>query len=259
MKKQNSGNQLHSGHRERLRERFLSEGLSGFNDHNILELLLFYALPRVDTNELAHRLLDRFGSLSRVFDADIADIAAVPGMGEKSAALIKLIPQLSSAYRMDKFFPDSRRMDMREIGEFLTEYFADKDEEIMVTLLLDNAGRMISCDEQFRGTVDAVQIDARKLLESVMVKKPTSVVVAHNHPRGVLVPSNADIKTTKTLEDIFETAGIKMRDHLLVAGESWLSVTHYRELNLTRYEPVYYFEPQKVTILPTTGKPKKKK
>ena len=92
----------HEGHRERLKERFLNEGLLGFHDHNILELLLFYVIPRKDTNEIAHELLREFGSLSAVFDADIELLKQVPGIGDNAATFIKLIPQLARAYMMDK-------------------------------------------------------------------------------------------------------------------------------------------------------------
>lgn len=256
--KKEDGAQPHSGHRERLRERYQKEGLDAFEDHNVLELLLFYTLPRVDTNLIAHRLLDRFGSLSAVFDADFEELAAVPGVGEKSALLIKMVPSLSRVYRMDKFRPARKTLTIPEIGAYFTEFFANKSTESMAVMMLDNSRRMICCKELFTGTVDTINLDSRRILDAVIAQKAASVVVAHNHPRGLLEPSGADLKTTVALDELFRTANIKMLDHLLIVGESWLSITNYRELNFTRYEPVYYIEPQKVTILPTKGKPKKK-
>ena len=254
-----AGENLHSGHRERLRERFLREGIKGFDDHSILELLLFYTIPRCDTNELAHRLLNTFGSLSAVLDADMEALEAVPGIGKNSAFLLKLMPAISKAYRTDKFFPDKKPMGMIEIAEYLTEYYADKSEEVMVAVMLDNSGRIICLEELFHGSVDSVELDGRSIFNAVVSKKAASVVIAHNHPRGRLEPSGADMKTTDILKQLFSTAGIKLKDHLLIAGEGWLSIFEYEEINCTRYEPVYYFEPQKVTILPTKGKPKKRK
>ena len=134
---------IHEGHRQRLKERFLKDGLSGFEDHNILELLLFYSVPRADTNEIGHRLLKKFGSLSQVFDASVEELCQVKGIGIHSATLIKLIPQLCGAYSTDKTKNITILNSTKDLGEYFIPRFMDKMDEEIHMVLLDNKNKIV--------------------------------------------------------------------------------------------------------------------
>lgn len=135
---------LHDGHRQRLLQRFLREGLDGFDEHNILELLLFYAIPRKDTNELAHRLMDDFGSLAGVLDASAQELQQVEGVGENTAGFLKLLPELTRVYYSQKQ-QDLCLASTEQAGRFLLPRFIGRQEETVLLTCLDGKCRVLSC------------------------------------------------------------------------------------------------------------------
>ena len=153
---------VHDGHRERLKSRFMEHGLDSFNELNALELLLFYAIPRKDTNVIAHALLDRFGSLSGVFDAGTRELMEVPGIGENAALLIKLVPQMMKKSRMSKVNDIRSFRSSAEMGRFLVPRFMDQQEEVAMLLCLDSRKSLISCEILNRGVVNAGGAGAEK-------------------------------------------------------------------------------------------------
>lgn len=215
---------LHEGHRQRLKDRFLKEGLSNFEDHNILEILLFYSVPRADTNEIAHRLLKKFGSLSAVFDASVEELCTVDGIGVHSATLIKLIPEISSAYGVDKTRNIKIFNSVQELGAYFVPKFIGKKDEESYILLLDNKNKAIKCELIAKGNVDAVQLSVRSIISRAINYNATSVVIAHNHPAGVAIPSASDIKMTKRLFEALRLADIKLKDHIIVADDDFVSL-----------------------------------
>ena len=215
---------LHEGHRQRLKDRFLKEGLSNFEDHNILEILLFYSVPRADTNEIAHKLLKKFGSLSGVFDASLEELCTVDGIGVHSATLIKLMPEISSAYGIDKTKNIRQLNTAQELGAyFMPKFIGKKDEESHI-VLLDNKNKIIKSEMVAKGSVDAVQLSVRTIISQAINNNATSVVLAHNHPAGVALPSANDIKMTKRLFEALRLADIKLKDHIIVADDDFVSL-----------------------------------
>ena len=136
---------VHDGHRERLRARFAEHGLESFNELNALELLLCYAIPRRDTNELAHRLLDAFGSLSGVFQASMQELTSIPGIGENAAALILMVPQIVKKAHVSKAKETKIIRNSTDAGNYLLPYFLDEQDEIVMMLCLDNKRAVICC------------------------------------------------------------------------------------------------------------------
>lgn len=230
---------IHDGHRQRLKDRFLSEGLASFEDHNILELLLFFSIPRRDTNEIAHELLNRFGSLSAVFDASPEALQTVEGIGESSAVLLHMIPQLSTAYRMDKLTDKKNAMTTEEFGEYFCEYFTRKNVECLVLVTLDNYGRIIGFDEIYTGNVRNVPVDVSRILSICTRKGAAAAIIAHNHPGGRLQPSDADLDATKRLGNLLDSVGVKLKEHFLVVGEGWLPINRWKEMNMAKYYPTF--------------------
>lgn len=209
----------HGGHRARLKERFLREGLGGFEKHNILELLLFFGIPQRDTNPIAHALLKRFGSLSGVFEASVEELCTVDGVSEHTATLLKLIPEVNRAALCEVRDSDKRYDTLNKIGELLLRYYAGLTVETVTLLLLDNSDRVIDLVKICDGSVNRVQFDTRKLVEQALRPRVSRVVLAHNHPNGTAVPSAEDMETTAAVAGAFRTVNVEFLEHLLIAGD----------------------------------------
>ena len=221
---------IHEGHRERLKKRFFDHGLDNFDDINALELLLFYALPRRDTNELAHRLLKRFGTLAGVMDASKEDLLAVEGVGENVAGLLRLIPALSRRYVVSKT-PSAEPVDTpTQAGRYFIPHFMYETEEVVLALLLDARRRPILCQELGRGTVNAAEVSARKLAALCLERKASAVIVAHNHPTGDPQPSFEDKQLTKSLKNAGEIFGIPLMDHLVIGDGYYYSFKEHGDM-----------------------------
>lgn len=215
---------LHEGHRKRMKERFIKSGLDDFAPHNILELLLFYSIPRGDTNPVAHRLIDTFGSLSGVFDATPEELAKVDGVGENSAILISMIPQIARKYLEDKADTANIVGGCSDIGAFLLPKFVGRINEALMMVSIDNKNKIISCSVVAEGTVDSAKVSRRKIMEEAMKAKATRVILAHNHPCGVAVPSSEDVVMTKEIGRLFAQVGIELVDHIIVANDDYVSM-----------------------------------
>ena len=215
----------HSGHRQRLRERFDRYGLDSFSDLNVLELLLFYALPRQDTNPLAHSLLERFGSLENVLEAAPEELREVPGMGENAAVFLQLIPAVSRRYLLRKGAQTTVINTPEAAGEYLFSCFTFRREEAIFGLFLDSRFHVLSCEELNKGVINGVEIGVRALINRALELKCSCVVLAHNHPSGIVMPSAEDENTTLRLRQALNAVGITLSDHLVFAGNSFMSMS----------------------------------
>lgn len=215
---------MHKDHRKHTKDRFLSEGLDGFEPHNVLELLLFYSIPQRDTNETAHMLINRFGSLSAVFDAPYDDLLTVPGISDHSATLIKLIPAVSRRYAIEKNSKATRLSSIEDIGKYLVARYLGVTEETVLLLLLDNKFGLIDCVKVHEGSVNSSAITMRKLIETALFKRASMVVLAHNHPSGVAIPSSDDLFTTQQVKRAFDLVEIGMLAHIIVAGDTFTNI-----------------------------------
>ncbi len=214
---------VHDGHRERLRQSFLEHGLSGMNDINALELLLFYAVPRRDTNELAHLLLQHFGSLDGVFSASAEELCEVEGIGAYAASLLTLVPEIMKKSRLSKSREIRQIRSSDDAGEYLLPYFMNERDEVVYLLCLDSKRAVICCAEMGRGVVNAVDASVRRIVEKALKVKACSVIIAHNHPGGIAIPSREDDIFTRCLYNALDTVGIRLEDHIIVADEDYIS------------------------------------
>lgn len=214
---------LHDGHRQRLIQRFLEEDLDNFEPHNVLELLLFYAIPRKDTNELAHVLMDTFGSLKGVFDAPYEELIKVPGIGPNTAALLKLVPSLTRTY----YSSDARSIILdtsEKSGEYFLPYYIGQTEEVVRLACLDAGGKVISNQILHRGSANAAEVNIRKIVNIALRNNAMGVILAHNHPGGLPLPSEEDVATTKSIKEALIPMGILLMDHIIVAGQDYVSM-----------------------------------
>ena len=215
---------VHDGHRERMKRRFSEHGLDCFDDHNVLELLLFYALPRGDTNALSHALIDSFGSLAAVFDAPFDELMRVPGVGKNTACLIKLMPQVSRRYLMSRTSPDDILDSTRKAGEYLVPRFYAESDEVVYMICLDAKRKVLNCRRLFRGGVNSACISIRKIVENALLYNSTSVIIAHNHTSGIAVPSAEDEATTRKIGAALSAVDIVLTDHIIVADDDFVSL-----------------------------------
>jgi DNA repair protein RadC len=211
---------LHEGHRQRLRRRFLEEGLDTFEDHQVLELLLFQAIPRLDTNPIAHRLMQRFGTLSAVLEADPNDLASVEGVGTKAAAFLAMIPQVTRRYFLDRVKHARKPLVTIEAAtEYLVPLMAGRAEEVFYLICLDSQLRVLYPALVSEGTVKDALVHPRRAVEAAVRHRAAAVILAHNHPGGSAKPSNHDHSLTRHLVQAFGGIDVRVVDHIIVAGD----------------------------------------
>ena len=215
---------LHDGHRKRLKEQFLNHG-DGFHDHQLLELLLCYAIPQGDVNGLAHRLLDRFGSLAGVLDARPEALTQVPGVGEHTAVLLKLLPVLAGRYQADRASLGVILDSTQAAGRYLRPFFSQGARYEMAYLVcLDGKYKVLGCHKLGEGTVNAAEITPRTVVELALTHNATAAILAHNHLSGLALPSNADLMTTQQLYAILQSVGVELLDHLIFTDDDMVSL-----------------------------------
>lgn len=214
----------HDGHRKRLKARFIKSGLDDFEPHNVLELLLFYSVPRKDTNPLAHRLINRFGSLSGVFDAKPEELMKVDGITENTAVLISMVPQVARKYLEDKAEAKNVIGSFFDIGTYLMPKFVGRTVETVMLASLDNKNKIVSCSIVAEGESDRANLSKRKIMEEAMRVDATRVILAHNHPRGFAVPSAEDIYLTEEIYSLLKNVGIELVDHIIFAEDDFVSL-----------------------------------
>lgn len=215
---------LHAGHRERVREKFIKSGIDGFADHEVLELLLFYANPRGDTNPIAHELINRFGSVSAVFEASYNDLVTVKGVGDTAATLITLVPQLFRRYSQDKAVTVRSISDTKSAADYLIPRFYGFTIERVGILCLDVQGRIKNFVFASEGSLNLAHIDTRRVAQIALQNNADSIILAHNHPDGIAVPSRSDIETTKSLVNALGLINIRVSDHLIISDGECFSM-----------------------------------
>lgn len=215
---------IHAGHRQRMLEAYLRTGLEGFSDVEALELLLGYAIARRDVNPIAHALLNEFGDLFRVLEAPVSQLIRVPGIGERSAVLINMIAGLWAKSEHSRFGKSIFLHTPKEIGEYLSHKSVGLREERAWLLSLDAKCRMIECRELCRGAVNAVNLPFRKLVEAALLVNASSVVLAHNHTTGTMIPSLEDLNYTREARRALEMVDVVLFDHLILCEGSYLSM-----------------------------------
>lgn len=215
---------IHDGHRARLKKRFRENGLDSFEDHNALELLLFYALPRSDVNPLAHRLIDRFDSFDAVLDAPIDELCKVSGVGENTALLLKLVLAVNQRYMISRGRGEEILDSTKKAGDFLVPRFFGERDEVVYMVCLDAKFKMINCKLMSRGSVNTANINVRKIVENALAFNSMSVILAHNHISGVALPSQEDKDTTRRIADALKAVDIVLTDHIIVADGDYVSM-----------------------------------
>ena len=215
---------VHAGHRQRIKDRFLAGGLEVFSDHEVFELILFYAIPRRDVNEISHRLIETFGSYKGVFDADYEDLCAVEGIGENAAILIKLMSESFRRYAFDDikdvYYYDS----IKKIGDYAVKLYIGVSVEKLYLMLLDNNMKLLDTVMLAEGNINNVGASIRTICEKALRKNATTIVLIHNHPGGKPYPSDEDRRLSNYFREFLKTFEITLYEHIIVSGRFFYPV-----------------------------------
>ncbi len=214
---------IHDGHRRKMKNRFKNEGLDYFENHQVLELLLYYCVPRQDTNPLAHRLIDQFGSVRAVLSASPAELMRVEGVGENIVQFLRLLGEINRYSKKEQ--PKDIILNKSKLYcEYLIPFFDNKKNETVYLLCLDAKCKVISCRLVGEGSVNSAGVPIRRIVEMALDDGATAVILAHNHPSGVAIPSDEDRVTTIRLARALSAVEIVLVDHVVVAEEEAVSM-----------------------------------
>ena len=232
---------IHAGHRARMRERARQEGLDAFSEHEVLELLLTYAIPRRNVNQLAHALIETFGSLSAVLEADGRELMRVAGMGEQAATLLTLMPQFMRYYQMNAQGKRPVILNLAQARAYCAPLFLGLGEERIYMVCLSRAGAVLHRALLHTGTVEQVPLSPRTVVEAALRHKAYCVLLAHNHPSGTVEPSDEDAELTRAISTALYLIGVQRVDHLIFAHAQAYSMAHGRCLHAqAEAEPASY-------------------
>ncbi len=214
----------HEGHRQRLKNRFRAEGLDNFEQVYVLELLLFYCVPRKDTRPIAEALLEHFGSLAQVLEAPAEELERVEGVGENASTLLRLVPALARYYLVNRTTGARILNTTEKCGEYLLSYFHCLPEETVFLLCLDAKCKVLCCKKVGEGSINSAAVSIRRIVEVALWANATSVVLAHNHPSGLALPSGEDVRTTQLVADALAAVEVCLADHIVVADGDYVSL-----------------------------------
>lgn len=227
---------IHKKHRERMKKQLLS---GAFGDstpsHVLLEMLLYFSIPRIDTNELAHSLLDRFGSIEGVIEAKKEELMAVKGIGDNTAALCTLLSLLRRRTELEEL-DKVNCFSVEKAKEFLFAKLKDCPTEKVTLLCLDKAGKFVSYSDIGEGDLSSVNFDMRKILQFATNEKTASVFICHNHPSGKPEPSRIDCEVTNNIKTTLENIGVCLVDHIVVAKDGYYSMATKSTTRVLRRE-----------------------
>lgn len=192
------------------------------SDAELLALLLQFT--RDDAKELADRILAQFPTVADVMEADKQDLAAIEGMDEDTVLLLRLVPELHRRYFLSRSRRETRLTDSHDYGSYLLPYFYGVRDETVYLLLLDGAGRVINCRLLEKGSVSSANVPIRRLVQEALTANAAAVVLAHNHPAGIALPSKEDVEITLRLRDALEVMDIVLLDHIVVADDDFVSM-----------------------------------
>lgn len=220
----NAAAHSHGGHRQRQRERFRATGLEGFAPHEVLELILGYAIPRQDVNPLAHRLLEHFGSLHNVMDASVEELMRVEGIGEYTAVLLSLFAQVERKTAASRIGPKHVLRTKKDAEAFCIQLLKGCKVEHFYAIYLNGQMEVTAQVLIAKGSISNVPSYPRIVADHALRNNAHAVIICHNHPGGSLVPSTADLGSTMRMKAVLEELEVRLIDHLVVAGDQAASV-----------------------------------
>lgn len=225
----------HTGHRERMKAEFLARGLEGWPDHRVLELLLFYTIPQGDVNDLAHELVERFGSLAGVMDASVEELKKVKGVGDHTAVFLRMLPAVLGRYQGARTRLSAIINSPEEAYAWLEPYFFGARNEMVYVLCLDGKRQVLGVRKVAEGSIELAEVNTRRIAEEAIGLRAAQIYVAHNHVSNLAIPSQADWLTTDTLRGALRPIGIELIDHLVFVDGDMVSLKDSEHLKGLQY------------------------
>ena len=225
----------HTGHRERMKAEFLARGLEGWPDHRVLELLLFYTIPQGDVNDLAHELVERFGSLAGVLDASVEELKKVKGVGDHTAVFLRMRPAVLGRYQGARTRLSAIINSPEEAYAWLEPYFFGARNEMVYVLCLDGKRQVLGVRKVAEGSIELAEVNTRRIAEEAIGLRAAQIYVAHNHVSNLAIPSQADWLTTDTLRGALRPIGIELIDHLVFVDGDMVSLKDSEHLKSLQY------------------------
>lgn len=221
---------IHDGHRERLKLRYLREGGKNFEPHNLMELLLFFSIPRRDTNEIAHLLLKQFGDVYGVLTAPPEEICKVKGVSQNTATLLRLVGDLGARFCNGETNSLVKFTTFDDIGKSLIKQYASINVETVIAMFFTPKGELIKSEVMCNGNLSSARLSPPDIVAKAYSCGAPHVIIAHNHPRGVAFPSSEDIESTRRIQEILKLGGIDLLEHFIIAD------SNYYRLGITKTE-----------------------
>ena len=206
------------GHRQRLREKFLKNGLDGFLDYEIIELLLTLGTPRKDCKQSAKDALKKFGSLKAVLEAEPAELKEIKGIGDNNVFGLKIAQSVSRRYLADRIIDQDFIRSADEVIDYLKHNLRDKSREVFLVIYLNGRNQILKMEELFQGTLTTSAVYPREVVKRALVNDAAALVFVHNHPSGNPNPSQDDLIITKKLKEAAQAIDVSVHDHLIIAG-----------------------------------------
>ena len=211
------------GHRRRLREKFFKAGSEGLHDYETIELLLAFAIPRIDTKPLAKRLIQKFGSFARVLDAPLEKLREVEGMGEQASSLFPILKSSMELYLAE----DMKRTDALNSPDAVIRYcqaaLGGEKNEVFLVLYLSSKNRVIGTERLSEGTIDHAPVYPRRIIEGALKANAAGIIFVHNHPSGDPTPSPQDKSLTQEIAATAKPLGVEVHDHLIIGKGGYFS------------------------------------
>ncbi|MCL2851677.1 MAG: DNA repair protein RadC [Defluviitaleaceae bacterium] len=221
----------HDGHRDRVKDKFIAHGFEGFEDHEILEMLLFYCYsPRRNTNEVAHRMISQFGSLHNLFEASPREIAQKCKVTKHVAVMVSMIPQIARRYNLSKWKKRARLLTSKQSGDYCMSLFMGEVNECMYIICLNHQRYIIHTEKVSEGSLTQTMVYPRMIVHTALIHRAVAVIITHNHPGGVVTASKSDIDMTKAIVKALEAIDIVVEDHIIVAGQEYYSFSEQKTL-----------------------------
>ena len=215
---------LHSGHRKRMRNKCLSDNMESFTDHELIEMLLYYCIPMKDTNELAHKIIDECGNLAILMETKPQDLMNRCGISEGTAVFFAITSEIMKRCDRQKWEKKRTLSSAEEAGKFAVSLLSYEIYECFYVICLDSQSRIINFVKLSQGNIDEININIREIAETAIRYKATSVILAHNHPGGSLIPSYQDIDATSRISSCLNLMDIEVYDHIIVADNKYYSM-----------------------------------
>ncbi len=218
-----SNQETTKGHRERLRKKFMRAGINAFNDYEIIELLLTFTIARKNVKPIAKALIDKFGGIRGIFDADLNELVATDGIGKYTAVFIKFVKESASVYLKEQIKKKNILSSVKDVLNYCNYALSGAKKEKFQVIYLSSRNEIIDDEILYEGTVDQSAVYPRELVKNALKHNATALIFVHNHPSGDPTPSDADRKLTENLRKAVTSINISVHDHIIIGSKGYSS------------------------------------